>query len=273
MKKTILILGGTGFLGGYLSNYFSKKHKVLVTSRNGLNADFPFSLNNDNLEDIIQLRNIDIIINCIVSYSPDFESCFQINAVGIVRILKSINRNNSHFINISSIFAYNLNRNMNAYSLTKSIGDDILYFYGKSIVKTYTILRFAQIFDKIGLAQNSQKGFYYLVNSVKQKKRINLLGRFFAKRSYIPVELVCEAVELAIDNDYYGIHNVIMADNYTNYELLKVFSSFTNYDLSLINHDKSKKLVEYHIPESSQDYRNWLDKKECTIYFKNLFNE
>ena len=224
MNKTVLILGGSGFLGNYLKDYLSKNNLVYITSTSGINADFVFNVNNQsNLKTIIKRNNIEVIINCIVSYSSDFQTCFEVNSNSINNILKTIESQNIYFINISSIFADPLNNYKNAYSFTKFLGDEIINFHVKTLMKKYTILRFSQIFDKNGLAQKSQKGLYYFIDSVKNKQRVKLLGNHMAIRSYIPVELVCESIETAIINKYYGIHSVIMPDKYSNLNLIKLF--------------------------------------------------
>ena len=59
MKKTILLLGATGFLGSKIKNKLQNNFKILSPNSSKLNL-----LNFDRIDSFFKKNNFDIIINC-----------------------------------------------------------------------------------------------------------------------------------------------------------------------------------------------------------------
>ncbi|MEJ0055052.1 MAG: SDR family oxidoreductase [Bacteroidota bacterium] len=269
MSRKILILGGNGFVGRYLADYLKQQYVITTASASGKNVDLVFDLAGSINSDSV--AGFDCIINCVVSYSSEMEKSFDVNVKGTLKILEKIKDKPCHFINISSVSAMDENFKENSYSLTKHLSDEIIkYYQGKTTAKLVT-LRFAQIYDVAGNARKTQPGLFFFAEKIKRNEPLTIFGDKNLKRSYIPVEVLCQCVGMTIEKDLVGEHDVIMNDFYSPFGLANVFSAMSDYDHSKISFDESKVAKAYAIPACSIEFIDVLEDANNMTYFKELF--
>ena len=78
----ILITGGNGSIGAYLTKYLSAGHKVLTLSR-GMGADLRFDLleiSDHQIANILEDKKIDLIIHCAGKIAVDNLDDFKLNS-------------------------------------------------------------------------------------------------------------------------------------------------------------------------------------------------
>jgi len=264
----ILILGGTGFVGSYLYNHLKNNYEVDFTSTSKT-IGIRYNIEKDSLIDSIT-KNYDIIINninpCNLNYSTYVKS--------LEEIIFLCKEKNIWLIQVSSLSAQNNNRNLNPYNLRKSICDDIIK--QELPIEKYTILRFPHLFDNIGLARKSQSGFYYLLDSIKLNKPINLFSNFrLCLRNYLPIELLLNFFDVVLEYKKKGIYNAYL-DSFTFKfdELINTLIKLNdNYNFDkLISIGKNEGLI-YSIEPQSDDLVNQIMCKTPYYYFKTVYNQ
>ena len=268
MPKRILILGGSGFVGSYLANFFKPNFDVSTTSSTGKDADLAFDVTRG---DFTEIKNYDYIINCIVSYENDLDQSIDVNVKGTFKLLEHLCNKNCHYINISSVSAASENFHQNIYSFAKHLTDEVVSYYRVKSVLKLTTLRFAQIYDGEGHAKKMQPGLFYFAEKIKQNEPLTIFGDKNKKRSYIPIEVLCKSVFFSLENGIVGNHNVIMPDNYSSLELANIFSKMTNWR-PVFGFDEGTPAVQYSIPECSPDFIPIIEMETNLPYFKILFD-
>lgn len=202
----ILIVGGTGFVGSYLSKHLVKNHEVKITSRSLNNSDFVYIGEKDELLKVVK-EKFNLIIN---NLAPD-----GFSNKNLENCIKSISnyciKNSSNLIQISSIFASIYNREYNDYSFKKALCEDIIV--NKMAADKYAILRFPQLFDYDGKARKTQTGLYWLAESILKKHPISLYKNHNeCLRNYMPVELLLKIIDSTIENNITGLQDAYFND-------------------------------------------------------------
>jgi dTDP-4-dehydrorhamnose reductase len=264
----ILILGGTGFIGFYLYNQLNNIHEVDFTSTSN-EAGIRYKIEKNSLKNIIS-ENYDIIINNINPRQISYSHMVR----GIEEVVSVCKETNTWLIQVSSILAQHKNRNLNSYNLKKTICDDIII---QELPKEkYTILRFPQLFDNIGLARESQPGLYYLLESIKKNEPIALFSNYeVCLRNYLPVELLLHIIDLVIKQHKKGMFNA-----YLNSFSFK-FPELINSLIKLNPEYESGKLISvgnnkgfcYHIEPHSEDLVKDLKYQTPYYYFEKAYSQ
>lgn len=195
--KTILLTGATGYLGGYLSEFFlSKNYKIIALCLNEkenfrCNKEYEkqvkrYYLDKTELKTIFKENIINIVIHTATLYGRNKESIedmIQTNVIFPLKVISlSIDYKIELFINTDTI----LNKHINAYSLTKNHFIDWMsqfsheipcanmkldHFYGPNDkpVKfiAWLIEQFKNNVDSINLTEGSQmRDFIYIYDVV-----------------------------------------------------------------------------------------------------------
>ena len=191
--SNILITGGNGFLGSRILEELQKENNCKSISRK----------NNVDIKDYESFNNIDfepeIIIHSAANLSDDLEECFLSNISGMFNICKySKEKNVKHLILISSISIFNNIENgyFNNYGFSKKQAEDIAIRYCQENNIKLTILRCSQIYDERQNARKSQGMLYYFIDTIKEKREINIFGKKNPIRNYIFVEDVVNIIKL-----------------------------------------------------------------------------
>lgn len=161
MKKTILITGGSGFIGSHLIEELLKKndYKIIVLSRSEFNNDrlIPFSkkieqifIDKTPLEKVFKSQKIDAILHLATMYVKNHQKSEEVEAmidanVRFPAVLCDLASRYGvkFFVNSGSFFEYDLNKKKkikesdrlspyNFYSATKRSVSEILKYYAES---------------------------------------------------------------------------------------------------------------------------------------------
>jgi nucleoside-diphosphate-sugar epimerase len=135
IKETVLVTGGTGFLGSHIINCLLKKrYNVILLKRsnsntwriNGLIDNIKvYDIDADGIDRAFKDQHIDIIIHTACTYGKKNESMFLVAETNImfgIRILEyALNYKVDTFFNTDSFFNTNsdLPKYLNTYSLSK----------------------------------------------------------------------------------------------------------------------------------------------------------
>ncbi len=259
--RTVLILGGTGFVGSCLREHLRSKYRVVATSRSGAGADRAFELGDAASSTLFDEVAPDVIVNCTVSYGPGLRECLDVNVRQAGALYLALRERPLHFIQVSSVSATSENRSSSDYGFTKAMGDDLLTYATAHGDLVATILRFSQIFDAGGRSAASQPGLHAWASAVRGGEPLRVFDHEPRKRSYLPVETVVRAIEHAIENRIRGTHDVIAAESYTPLELVHLLAELGGYDAARIERvDRSA--AAYVIPACSPQFEVLLAQQE-----------
>ena len=217
----ILILGGTGFLGSYLSYALNEVHQVDFTySKNTISKGIQYSIG-DDLISKISCNKYDIVINNINPLNLSYRQLVAFTE----DLILLCNRSNAKIIQISSVFASFRNRFENSYNVKKAISEDIIRT--ELSEEKYCILRLPQLFDGKGLFRISQPGLFYLLKQIKSNGPISLFANYKeCLRNYMPLEIVVQMILVVINKNFKGVINAHLDEFTLSLEQLVYQSSY-----------------------------------------------
>ena len=224
----ILICGGTGLLGTYLSNFFSKKKYSVI--RAGFKKKGNVKINLCDFEDTrkkIAKIKPNIIINCAAYTNVDdcnknFLAAINGNIISIYNIFIAIKKINlkSHLIHISTDQVYNSlistkknnEKNVNCsnnYGISKYIGEKQILNYNKTLIIRTNF--FGQ-----SILKNRPSFSDWVIKNLKAKKKIKVPSNIFF--SPIHMKFLCSIIELSIKKKIFGIYNIGSKDCLSRYK-------------------------------------------------------
>jgi len=227
MSKSVLILGGTGFLGKPLSRELTK-NKIKGTVR-GREANI---LDLKKLEKEFQKTKFDYVINATGQITEPINNCLMQNSVGILNLIKCQSKYRFKLVQISSLLVYgsrdslsekSLLNPLTSYATCKAYADIII----KEFVapKDFLIIRLSNLYGP-----NQTQGLIpYLLNSIKKNKLIAFndhdgsLTRFFLHVNDAAINIV-----KFIKNDLNDVYNLIGPDKYNVKEIISLLNIKSN---------------------------------------------
>lgn len=211
---TILLTGSTGFLGSYLLKAFvNNGDKVIAIKRSTsniyrieeyLNQIVLYDIDKTELSDIFENHKIDIVINTVTNYGrkdTKISSIVDTNLIFSLKLLEeSVNNNVKAFINTDTL----LERNINAYALSKAQLVDWMQFLSTHNSKMINV----RIEHMYGTLDDENKFIYWLINQLKHNVENIDLTSGVQKRDFIYIDDIVSAYETIIQN----------IDRFSNYE-------------------------------------------------------
>jgi len=211
---TILIAGATGFLGSYLlKSFINSDYKIIAVKRSTsntyrikeyLNQVTLYDIDKTELLAIFENHKIDIVLNTVTNYGrkdSKISSIVDTNLIfGLKLLEESVNANVEVFINTDTL----LDRNINAYALSKAQLVDWMQFLSSKNTKIINVM----IEHMYGLLDDEDKFIYWLVNQLKQNVEKIDLTSGVQKRDFIYIDDIVNAYETIIKN----------VDRFSNYE-------------------------------------------------------
>jgi nucleoside-diphosphate-sugar epimerase len=203
---TILLTGSTGFLGSYLLKSFVKSgYEVIALKRSisntyrindYLNQVVVYDIDKTKLSNIFENHKIDMVINTVTNYGRIDNKILSILDTNLIFGLKlleeSVNNNLKVFINTDTL----LERNLNAYALSKAQLVDWMKFLSNK----QTIMINIKIEHMYGPKDDENKFIYWLINQLKQNVENIDLTSGVQKRDFIYMDDIVNAYETIIRN-------------------------------------------------------------------------
>lgn len=209
--KTIIIAGGSGFLGKQLTNVCKKKYKVISVGYR-TNQKYKFDLCKKNLFlKFCKKVRPDLIINC--AALTNVEKCetnkalaYKTNVTVVKNIVEICRFLSCKFIHISTDQMYDSIKKFNTedrqkiynfYTKTKVTSEKIAKKYKKS-----TIYRT----NFFGSINNKQGNINWIFESIKKKRKIYLINDVFFSPLYI--NTLVKIIYKNLFKNSYGIYNL-----------------------------------------------------------------
>lgn len=261
MDKSIALIGGGGFIGTNLTNFFIEEdYNVLVIGRNVI-EDIPNSTNKIRkklldvnktsklIEALAEYENIVWLVNDLVP-SASMDSLvddFTFNLNPLIHFLESVNRlrNLKRFVFISSggtIYGDSPNKTflkedntknpISAYGLSKIIAENYINFITNRSSIESIIIRPSNVY---GNHQNFKKpqgivGFAF--NALVNYKTIELYGEGKVIRDFVHVLDLAEAIKRCVESKYeiatVKTYNVGSQEGYSVREVLDMINEISN---------------------------------------------
>ena len=246
MKKKVFIVGGSGKIGNYITNYLAKKNEfeIIIIDKNkpkfkNFNTFIKFDLLNfkryEKLKKEIlkNYKTIDILINCaaMVGTNKDkgwkkgfqfqsvqlWQKCLDTNLTSIfliIRILLSLLKKskNPKIINISSIYGFTAPR-FDIYKST-NIKNQLAYSVSKAGVIQLTKWFSSYLDKKFSINTISLGG---LSDEYMKKKFKKNYSKYTLKKRMLNLEDVIPAIDYLISSEYITGQNIVVDGGWSVY--------------------------------------------------------
>lgn len=261
MNKSIALIGGGGFIGTNLANFFVEEdYNVLVIGRSVI-EDSPSNSNKIKkrlidvnktsklIEALDEYENIVWLVNDLVP-SASMDSLvddFTFNVTPLINFLESVNRleNLKRFVFISSggtiygdspnktFLKENSNKNpISPYGLSKIIAENYVDFITKRSSFESIILRPSNVYGNHQNLKKPQGIVGYAFNALINNKTIDLYADGLVIRDFIHVLDLAEAIKCCIENKYeiakVKTYNVGSQEGYTIREVLDLINEVSD---------------------------------------------
>lgn len=252
MNSSIVVLGGTGFIGSALIRQLKESGFVNVSSIGlhntskikGVKSYKVDILNKNKLERIC--KSYDVIVNCIGQVTSPINSCLKQNTIGIANIIEVAKKYNKKLVHLSSVNIYGTatkvdeNSELNPetpYSMCKYFAEYLLL---KELKKEQLLIfRLSNIY---GIGSRGILG--YLKRSFESDRKLVFNNNGNLLRYYLYIDdCAYNIVEFLKNSGKYGVYNLIGNEKYTVKQLISKFEKIV----------KIKFDVEY---ESKEPYEN-----------------
>jgi UDP-glucose 4-epimerase len=293
-KNKLLITGGLGNLGSWLTEYFSHKFDVYVLSKNTLvELNCSYSIIQADITKINDLKlKLDMEFDyCIhtASYNEFFHNNYakkslEVNAFGtrnLIEVLKDTKIKN--FVYLSTFHVYGSNsgvisegmelRPKNDYSSTHLFAEYYLKQFYDVYKFPFTILRLTNSYGAPKY-KNSTKWYLVLNSLVKrayEEKKIILDGNGRAVRDFIWAGDVCGAIDQSLYFEPNHVYNLSSGMTFSMMDIAKevqsVYRRRYNEDI-YIKFDKKDKTESLDLKVDNAKINHLLNMK-----FKNRFRE
>jgi len=258
LKKTILITGANGFIGGYIKNIFSEKYNIIALSR-----EKGFDITHmDSLMTIE--KDIDILIHTAAVTSNNYSIAFENNVIGTYNLCKFAKEKKiKHFILISTLSVYNEKDNeyYDNYGKTKKNSEEVAYNFCQENGIKLTILRLAQVYDDKRVAIKNQAMLYGFIDRIQKEHKIKIFGTKNPLRNYIHIDYVCNVIKEVVLEEKIGLWNVIENKSHTISEIAYMIFDALKQKPKIFYDENHPDIHSVHIP-SEKIYDS---KQFCSI--------
>lgn len=293
MEKSIALIGGGGFIGTNLVNYFSDQdYNIIVIGRSVTENSHTKNKNNSKIKRVLidvnmtskliqaleGYENIIWLVNDLVpGISMDsLVDDFTFNISPLIHFLESIDKLEylKNFVFVSSggtiygdppdkrlLNEASVKKPISAYGLSKIIAENyISYITERSTFKSI-ILRPSNVYGNYQNFKKPQGVVGYAFNALLNDREIDLFGEGKVIRDFIHVLDLAEAVKLSIENQFLEkveIFNVGSQEGYSIREILNFVEIIANTKIKTIARDARNFDCEFNILDTSK-IRNKLD--------------
>lgn len=217
VKKTILVTGGGGFLGGYTAQALLKAgHSVkcfdLSFPKEEKQEDFTYLIGDiQNIDDVRNaVKGCDIVYH--LAGIADIEDAKErpldtgkINIQGTLNLLEAAKEQAiKRFVFASTVYVYSDRGSF--YRVSKQACENYIETYSDIYNLPYTILRYGSLYGRNAHPEN---GIYKLIHSAIQTGEIVYNGDKNAMREYIHVSDAADLSVQILDDEYKNQHIIL----------------------------------------------------------------
>ena len=250
----ILIIGATGYIGRYLSVYLKEEgYDILALGRSKTVLHFfednaipfqYFDLNDQVCFNTLPSENIEAVVDlsaCLAEHETPVERFFEINTIGVYRMLEFCRKNNiKKFILSSSHKLYNdidkkviseddgisFRGDHSPYIISKIAAENFVTYYHKDYGIDGIVLRFTgvhgygEILGHLNADGSYKKStFEIFFERILRGEKIEVWGNQNIVRDHIYIKDVLSAIKAAIEaNGVSGIYNLASGVGYSQYD-------------------------------------------------------
>lgn len=246
MKKKVFVIGGSGKIGSYISNYLDKKNEfeIIIVDNNKPNFKcfskfikfdlLDFNNYNKFKKEILKNYNtIDILINCaaMVGTNKDkgwkkgfqfqsiqsWQKCIDTNLTSIFVIIRTMlsllkKSKNPKIINISSIYSFTAPR----FDIYKNTGikNQLAYSVSKAGVNQLTKWFSSYLDKKFSINTISLGG---LSDKYMKKKFKRSYSKYTLKKRMLNLEDIIPAIDYLLSSEYITGQNIVVDGGWSVY--------------------------------------------------------
>ena len=205
-----LIVGGRSSLAQALGPKLAGFSEVLTAGRVG--CDRVLDLNSDGLE-LDLPAGVDVVVNTASHFGGNsgdaIRQAVEVNVRAPLALSDACLRAGvKHLVHVSSIFALLDSGSpfFNVYALTKRQGDELLQSHCAAVGLPLAIVRPSQFYGAGAATRRHQPFFTALIDKAERGEDIELFGSHDARRNFIHVEDVAEAVYRVVEHGVTGVY-------------------------------------------------------------------
>lgn len=308
ISKTILLIGGSGFLGRNITNtLLTDCHKLIVLTRNRKHASGNFPKNKkiefieaalsdiDEITEVIDRLNIDIVIHLASGLIPSSNKTHFFGELENIilptfRLLHILTQKKIKIIFFSSAgTVYGKHKNLitektklnplNYYGFSKLLIEQHILLLSRMAGLTYVIVRPSNVYGKCDTI-NEQQGFIEVaISKMLKGESIEIWGSGKQTRDFIHISDLCSIVgEIVLRDIKNEVFNIAHGKSYSLLQIIEILEKILNVKSSLIFYSKRKVDVEHvkfdisHI-SSSFNYRPIEINDGIEIFVSNCKNK
>lgn len=265
MGSRVIVFGGNGFLGSYLSQeLYRRNYKVTIAdikgneNLNGINYIHCDILDREKVSDTLKNDSFEYIYNLAGFANLDQSLKFphdtiQLNVIGNINILDAaVDTQCKRYIYASS--TYSMSNKGSFYGISKLASERLVKEYKELHDLNYTILRYGSIYAEMPFENNY---IYNLIRNAVLSKKIIHGGDGNEIREYIHAADAARLSVDILDNDDFLNQHVILSgtEKMKRMELFQMIKEMMNNDVEIIlNKGEYKhhyKYTPYSIPSAS----------------------
>lgn len=214
--KTVLVLGGSGFLGSHVADALSNEgYRVKILDRQQsiwirddqemiIGDMLDQSILNDAVKGCVAVYNYAAIADLNEALTKPIETA-RINVLGNVQVLEACRLHKvPRYIYASTVYVHS--REGGFYRCSKQAAENYVEEYQRSYGLDYTVLRYGSLY---GPRSDSHNGLWRIVKEVLDTGVVKYEGNVESVREYIHVEDAAKASVLALTDDFKNQHVVL----------------------------------------------------------------
>ncbi len=239
MNKSILIVGGAGFLGQSLFKTLSRNNSYNLACADIVDTKFEnvesININileaDSNIDECIS--RFDYIINLIGQITNPISGCLVLNTNGIRNLINAVKKFKKKLIHISTVTVYGSTEFADentplkpdtVYSSCKAFAEYLIT--SELLQSQYCILRISNLYG-----EGQTKGvFNYLLKSYQTDRKLNFNNNGDLVRYYLHIDDCSDRIIAAINNfekKSYGLYNVLGNEKLSIKGLVHIFEELT----------------------------------------------
>ena len=264
-RKTVLITGANGFIGGHVCNYLKEKgYYVIGLDRNEekiKNMDeyiycYLGTEDVNKLPEVLKGKKIDALVHLAsdMRHEPYVKEVLHSNCVGTQQLLEFCEENQvGVFVQLSSLPVIGKPiqhpvteehplKPPTVYHCTKCTQELLAnYAYYTFGLRTVSF----RITAPMGIGVNPKTIFPVFVNKAMNGEDLTLVGKGTRKQNYIHVRDIAQAIDRAINSDAQGVYNLASHNLLSNYELAQKCVEVAQSDSKIVFLDKEDPMDDY----------------------------